>query len=67
MGAARAGVRAGDEVVAIDGVSVVAMSAEGVHRAVIGRVGTTVKLTLRRQGQVLDVLVERGPLQASQL
>jgi C-terminal processing protease CtpA/Prc len=62
MGAARAGVRVGDEVVAIDGATVRKMSADDIHSALAGKVGSKVKLTLARDGATIEVSIERGPL-----
>jgi carboxyl-terminal processing protease len=63
MGAARAGIAEGDEIVAIGGKNVDRMSAQEVHEALAGDVGTKVTLTVRRDGQgsPRDVVVERGP------
>jgi carboxyl-terminal processing protease len=62
MGAAKGGVRVGDELVTIDGNPVQTMSPDDVHKALTGQVGTRVKLTVRRDGKTLEVVVERGPL-----
>ncbi len=62
MAAAKAGIREGDELIAIDGVAVRAMSPDDVHKALAGQVGTRVKLRVRRGDQDLTLVVERGPL-----
>ena len=62
MGAARAGVQVGDELLAVDGLGVKAMSADDIHKKMVGKVGSNVKLQVRRDGQVLDFVVQRGPL-----
>ncbi len=62
MGAARAGLVAGDEVTTIDGRAVDRMTPTEIHEALAGKVGTTVRLTVRRGGVSRDVDVERGPL-----
>jgi carboxyl-terminal processing protease len=62
MGAAKGGVRVGDELVTIDGNAVQTMSPDDVHKALTGQVGSRVKLTVKRDGQTVDVVVERGPL-----
>jgi C-terminal processing protease CtpA/Prc len=62
MGAAKAGVSVGDEVVAIDGKPVAKMTPAEVHEALAGKVGTKVKVTVMRGGASLDFVVERGPL-----
>ncbi len=62
MGAAKAGVEQGDEVTAIDGKEVSAMTPDEVHQALAGAVGTKVKLTIVRDGQTLRFDVQRVPL-----
>ena len=62
MAAAKAGVRIGDELVAVDGTPVVAMSPADMHRVLAGPVGSKVKLTVDRGGEKLELTVERGPL-----
>lgn len=62
LGGARAGLAAGDEVVSIDGSDVRDMSAERVHRALEGDVGSVVRLTVLRAGAVVRLAVERDPL-----
>ncbi len=65
MPAAQAGVMIDDEVVAIDGKPVRGMSADDVHKALAGKVGTKVRLEVRRGGEVHEVVIERGPLKGS--
>jgi membrane-associated protease RseP (regulator of RpoE activity) len=60
-GAARAGLREGDAVVAIDGHPVASMASDDVGRLLRGEVGTRVTLRIRRDGAERDVAVERGP------
>jgi C-terminal processing protease CtpA/Prc len=60
--AARAGLQVGDEVVAIDGRDVRAMSPEEVHAALEGPIGTDVRLTVLRRGSVVRLAVTRAPL-----
>jgi C-terminal processing protease CtpA/Prc len=62
MGAAKAGVEVGDEVIAIDGKPVVKMTPPEVHDALAGKVGTKVRVTVVRAGVTADFLIERGPL-----
>jgi S1-C subfamily serine protease len=62
MGAARAGLQVGDEVVAIDGRPVATMTPAEVHEALSGKVGTTVRITVIREGVKAERVVERGPL-----
>ncbi len=62
MGAGKVGLRAGDEVIAIEGKAVSSMTPEEVHGALAGAVGTKVKMTVARDGQTLRFEVERGPL-----
>jgi carboxyl-terminal processing protease len=65
MGAARAGLRSGDEIVAIEGKPAREMSVEQVHQALHGDVGTKVTLTVVRGGVERTLSVERGPLKAA--
>ncbi len=62
MGAARAGLVVGDEVVAIGGRPVDKMTPPEVHEALAGKVGTVVKVTVLRAGVRLEYSIERGPL-----
>jgi carboxyl-terminal processing protease len=62
--AARAGVRSGDEILLIDGRDVRAMSPLAIHQALEGDVGTTVRLTLLRQGKIERISLRREPLDA---
>jgi len=62
MGAAKAGILVGDEVVAIDGKPVAKMSPPEVHEALAGKVGTKVRVSVVRDGVTKDLVVERGPL-----
>jgi carboxyl-terminal processing protease len=60
LGADRAGVRAGDEILMIDGLDARSMGDRGVHQALSGNVGEPVKLTLVRDGQIVRVTVRRS-------
>jgi len=62
MGASKAGMHVGDEITAIGGERVEGMSPEEVHAALAGKVGTKVRLKVVRDGQILEIEVERGPL-----
>ncbi len=53
LAAGEAGLMAGDEVLLIDGRDVRPMSSAAVHEMLIGEIGTTVKLTIVRDGEVL--------------
>jgi S1-C subfamily serine protease len=61
MTGAKAGLVSGDEVTAIDGRDVRQMSPEDIRNALRGKVGTTVTLTVKREGLSRDLKVERGP------
>lgn len=61
--AARAGVREGDVIVAIDGAAVSGLSRHDVVARLRGEVGTTVTLRVRRDGAERDLRVERAPYQ----
>jgi C-terminal processing protease CtpA/Prc len=58
---ARAGLAAGDEVVAIDGAAVADMPLDDVVRRLRGPVASKVRLTIRRGGDERVVEVEREP------
>jgi carboxyl-terminal processing protease len=62
MAAAAAGIREGDEVIAVDGVPVAEMSPIEVHRRLEGEVGSKVVLLVVRNGETQKVEVVRGPL-----
>jgi C-terminal processing protease CtpA/Prc len=59
LGADEAGLETGDEILLIDGRDARALGPRGVHEALSGTVGETVKLTLVRKGQVVRVTVKR--------
>jgi membrane-associated protease RseP (regulator of RpoE activity) len=63
MAAAAAGVREGDEVIAIDGVPVADLSPGDVHQRLEGTVGSTVVLLVVRDGETRKVDVIRRPLE----
>ena len=56
--AEQAGLQAGDQVVAVDGVDVTGMLPETVRQKVLGPAGTKVKLTIQRTGQDTPINVE---------
>ena len=62
MAAAVAGIRDGDEVIAVDGVPVADMSPGEVHQRLEGPVGSKVVLLVVRSGETLTIDVVRGPL-----
>jgi C-terminal processing protease CtpA/Prc len=62
MAAAEAGVRDGDEVIAIDGTPVDGMAPLDVHQRLEGAVGTRVVLSVVRNGETKKVEIVRGPL-----
>lgn len=62
QGAAEAGLLIDDEIVAIDGKDVKAMSEEDVRRAVRGDLGSTLTVTIVREGKRRDVTVKRSKL-----
>ena len=59
LAAAHAQLKAGDEVLFIDGRDVRAMDPKQIHGALVGEVDSTVKLTLIRNEQVLRVTLKR--------
>jgi carboxyl-terminal processing protease len=62
QGAAEAGLELDDEIVAIDGKDVKDMSEDDVRRAVRGDVGSTLVVTIVRNGAKKDVAVKRSRL-----
>ena len=65
MAAALAGIRDGDEVIAIDGEPVGDMTPEMVHRRLEGPLGSKVVLLVVRAGETKRVEVVRAPLASS--
>lgn len=59
LAAGRAGLLPGDELLLIDGRDVRELDEPGVHRALGGSVGDTVKLTVLREGRVIRVTLRR--------
>lgn len=59
--AARAGLRAGDEVLSIDGVAVREMDEAALRMRLRGEVGTRVRLGVAQDGGAREVEVERAP------
>lgn len=64
QGAERAGLEIDDEILMIDGKDVRAMSQDEVRRAVRGDVGSTLTVTILRNGEKRDVRITRTPLLA---
>jgi len=61
LGADRAGLEPGDEILTIDGQDARAMTVAGVHDALSGEVGEPVRLTVIRRGNVVRLTVKRTP------
>jgi C-terminal processing protease CtpA/Prc len=62
MGAAKAGIEVGDELIAIEGKPAQTMTPAEIHDALSGRVGTKVKVMVKRAATTVELAVERGPL-----
>ncbi len=60
LGAAQAGLRAGDEVLYVDGLDVRALSPERLHAVLSGDVSEPVRLTVVRNDQILRLTVARS-------
>ncbi|MDP3274559.1 MAG: PDZ domain-containing protein [Deltaproteobacteria bacterium] len=60
--AARAGLRVGDQVLSLDGVPIESMSEDELRSRVLGDVGSTVTLRIRRDTLERTLVIERGPL-----
>jgi membrane-associated protease RseP (regulator of RpoE activity) len=63
LAAAKADLKAGDEILLIDGLDVRFMDPKQIHAALVGEVDTPVKLTLIRDEQVLRVTLKRTEAQ----
>lgn len=59
LGAARAGIREGDELILIEGRDVRPMSDATLHSVLSGEVGTRIRFTLLRGEEVLRTTVQR--------
>jgi C-terminal processing protease CtpA/Prc len=59
LGAAKAGLKAGDEVLLIAGQDVRELSVERLHAVLSGELGSRIRLTLQRGERALRVVVER--------
>ena len=64
QGAEKAGLLVDDEVIALDGKPVAGMTPDDIRRAVRGDVGTTLTVTILRNGEKRDIKVTRTPLLA---
>lgn len=62
MEAAKAGLEPGDEILSIEGRDARAMTAQEIHDALVGPVGTKVQVTVARKGAVLRLEIRRGAL-----
>jgi membrane-associated protease RseP (regulator of RpoE activity) len=62
---ARAGLRAGDVILAIDGKPVAGLTSREVQRLLTGEVGSTVELEIERDGRRERVRVERAPYETT--
>jgi C-terminal processing protease CtpA/Prc len=62
MEADRAGLRPGDHILLINGRDARHMTADEVHDALVGPIGSAVDLTIERDGRVLRLRVRRGAL-----
>jgi C-terminal processing protease CtpA/Prc len=61
----KAGILPGDRVLAVDGVDVTEMPYGEVRAAMRGPVGTIAMLSIQREGQLIEIKVERRPLNSS--
>ena len=61
LASAEAGLKAGDEILLVDGKDVRFMNKTELHEALSGETGTPVKLTVLRQDDVVRVTVRRTP------
>ncbi|MGE0549225.1 MAG: sigma-70 family RNA polymerase sigma factor [Kofleriaceae bacterium] len=63
-GAHAAGIVMGDRIIAVDGVSVTKLGVDGSVAKIRGTIGTTVQITLSRDGKPLPLVVERRKMRA---
>jgi C-terminal processing protease CtpA/Prc len=63
LGAAKAGLKPGDQILLIDGIDVRTLDERGVQEILTGEVGQPVKLTVVRGNEVLHVTVNRTAAQ----
>jgi C-terminal processing protease CtpA/Prc len=63
--AARAGLRAGDVIIAIDGKPLAGLTSREVQRLLTGEVGSTVELEIERDGKRERLRVERAPYETT--
>ncbi len=63
-GAADAGIQAGEEVMAVDGVPTTQLGLDGSISRIRGVEGTTVSITIRRNGKLVPIVVTRKKLRA---
>jgi C-terminal processing protease CtpA/Prc len=63
--AARAGLRAGDVIVAIDGKPLQGLTSREVQRLLTGEVGSSVELEIEREGRRERLRLERAPYETS--
>jgi hypothetical protein len=63
-GAADAGVVAGDQIFAVDGIEVTKLGLDGAVAKIRGVEGTTVAVTLRREGKLVPIVVTRKKIRA---
>lgn len=61
--AEKAGLQPGDALVSADGQSLVGVKISGVQERVLGPRGSTVKLSIQRDGKLLEVPIVRGEIQ----
>jgi carboxyl-terminal processing protease len=60
-----AGLKAGDRVLTVDGTDVTELPYGEVRAAMRGPVGTVALLTIQREGQLIEVQIERRPIKAA--
>ncbi|HEY6555756.1 MAG TPA: PDZ domain-containing protein [Polyangiaceae bacterium] len=65
LAAERAGLRAGDEILLVDGRDVRDMTAKQIHGLLSGEVGQPVKLTVLRGEEVMRLTLKRTPARKS--
>ena len=60
-----AGMKSGDKIVAVEGQDIGGMTLDEVKNKIRGKEGTPVKLTVRRDGESLEITITRGKIQVA--
>ena len=56
----KAGIQEGDQLIKVDGIDVTEMDTDEIRELVLGEEGTIVTITIRREGEEMDLAITRG-------